>query len=344
MTLEGNIRLLLLFLPLFILSCDFTEKEKVGSSYYEINGSAQGTTFSIVYQDTLSRDFSFNIDSILKEIDNQLSTYDSNSFISQFNNSNKNTFLIESKGLFLECFNRSKYYHDVTNGYFNAAIFPLIDYWGFYNNKELDVDSSFIINSIIPLIQMDSITIFSDSKNNKCIRKNNMNSKLDFNAIAQGYSVDLVADFLISEGVVNFLVEIGGEVTAKGINNKGNTWRIGIERPIEGSFIGEHGFQKVISLDSKSLATSGNYRKFKSINGKKVSHTINPLTGFSVNNNLLSVSVITDYAADADALATSFMVMGLDSSIKFINEYSDTTIKVYFIYDSLGDFKEWSNF
>ena len=344
MTLEGNIRLLLLFLPLLILSCNFTEKEKDGLPYYEINGSAQGTTFSIVYQDTLSRDFSFNIDSLLKEIDNQLSTYDSSSFVSQFNKSNKNTYLIESNDLFVECFNRSKYFHKVTNGCFNAAIFPLMEYWGFYNRKELDVDSSFIIDSIIPLIQMDSITIVSDSKNNKSITKNNINSKLDFNAIAQGYSVDLVADFLISKGVMNFMVEIGGEVTAKGINYKGNTWRIGIERPVEGSFIGEHGFQKVISLDSKSLATSGNYRKFKNINGKKVSHTINPLTGFSVDNNLLSVSVITDYAADADALATSFMVMGLDSSIKFINEYNDTTIKVYFIYDSLGDFKEWSSF
>ena len=344
MTLEGNIRLLLLFLPLLILSCNFTEKEKVGLPYYEINGSAQGTTFSIVYQDTLSRDFSSKIDSLLREIDNQLSTYDSSSFVSQFNKSNKNTYLIESNNLFVECFNRSKYFHKVTNGYFNAAIFPLVEYWGFYNNKELDVDSSFIIDSIIPLIQMDSITIVSDSKNNKYITKNNINSMLDFNAIAQGYSVDLVAAFLSSKGVVNYMVEIGGEVTAKGINSKGKTWRIGIERPVEGSSIGEHGFQNIISLDNKSLATSGNYRKFKNINGIKVSHTIDPLTGFSVDNNLLSVSVITDYAADADALATSFMVMGLDSSIKFINEYNDTTIKVYFIYDSLGDFKEWSSF
>ena len=161
--------------------------------------------------------------------------------------------------------------------------------------------------------------------------------------MAMGKSIYLwLCKFLIFNGVDNFMVEIGGEVRTLGVNSKGNTWRIGIERPVEDSFIGENGFQKIISLQNKSLATSGNYRKYKMFNGEKVSHTLNPLTGFAVNSNLLSVSVITEYAADADALSTSFMVMGLNKSIEFLKK--DTSIKAYFIYDSIGEYREWSNF
>jgi thiamine biosynthesis lipoprotein len=344
MTLAGNIRLFLFLLTLFILSCESNLDKKANHRYYEINGSAQGTSFTIVYEDSSSRDFSYKIDSLLKQIDDQLSTYDSSSFISKFNSQNKFSHEVDGNDLFIECFNRSKYFHKTTNGYFNPAIFPLVEYWGFHNSNKVDIDTIYIIDSILPLIQLDDINIISNTKNAKIITKKNKNSKLDFNAIAQGYSVDLVAAFLNSNAVENYMVEIGGEVTARGINSKGNIWRIGIERPVEGSFTGEFGFQKIISLDNKSLATSGNYRKFKNINGIKVSHTINPLTGFSVINNLLSVSVITDYAADADALATSLMAMGMNNSIKFINEYEDTTVKVYFIYDSLGTYGEWSNF
>ena len=342
MTLGGNIRLLFFLCFALLLSCNSVDKNEVTSFYYEINGSAQGTTFSIIYKDTLSKDFSLGIDSILKEIDLQLSTYDSSSLISQINSSNKNSHLVDGYDLFIECFNRSKYFHKKTNGYFNAAIFPLVEYWGFNKINDVQIDTNFILNTIIPLIQMDSIYIVKNNNGSTKIFKSNTDSKLDFNAIAQGYSVDLVAEFFKFNGVNNFMVEIGGEVRTRGVNSKGNTWRIGIERPVEDSFIGEHGFQKIISLENKSLATSGNYRKYKKVNGNKVSHTINPLTGFAVNSNLLSVSVISDYAADADALATSFMVMGLKKSIDFLEK--DSSIRAYFIYDSIGEYREWSNF
>ena len=128
---------------------------------------------------------------------------------------------VKTKGLFRD-FDMSKYFHKKTNGYFNAAIFPLTEYWGFHKNSEVKIDTNFITSSIIPLIRMDSIYIFKNIDGKTNIFKSNPDSKLDFNAIAQGYSVDLVAEYLISNGIENFMVEIGGEVRAKGVNSKGN--------------------------------------------------------------------------------------------------------------------------
>ena len=183
-----------------------------------------------------------------------------------------------------------------------------------------------------------------DSGQNSYICKTSKGAKLDFNAIAQGYSVDIISDLLESKNIQNYMVEIGGEIRVRGLNHKGELWKIGIERPVDSSFIGEHGFQRIINLDNQALATSGNYRKFKTINGNRVSHTLNPLTGYPANNNLLSVSVITDKSSTADALATSFMVMGKSKSIAYINELEKAQFQVYMIYDSLGEYKEWSNF
>ena len=113
-----------------------------------------------------------------------------------------------------------------------------------------------------------------------------------------------------NSNVNNYLIEIGGELSARGLNNDNKFWRVGIEKPIDSSYTGEYGFQKIIELKNKSLATSGNYRKYRIINGKRISHSINPKTGYPANNSLLSISVICDKAAKADALATSFMIMG----------------------------------
>jgi thiamine biosynthesis lipoprotein len=176
------------------------------------------------------------------------------------------------------------------------------------------------------------------------ICKKSNKSKLDFNAVAQGYSVDLVSDFLKINEVKNFLVEIGGEISAKGFNSKNMPWRIGIEKPIDSSFVGQHEFQKIVELDNQSLATSGNYRKFKIINGKKFSHSINPVSGYPANNKLLSVSVICKKAAMADALSTSFMIMGKRNTIKFIKNNPSDSILCFMVYDSLNKFNEWSNF
>ena len=342
MTLVDSVKVLCIFLATFLFSCSSSVNVE-NNSYLNIKGNAQGTTFSIIYQDSLKRDFSTKIDSILNEIDNQLSNYDTSSFISKFNNSIKLTQRSSNNDLFVNCFNKSKSFYELTNGYFNAAVFPLVEYWGFFNNSDVEVDTNVIVDSILPLINMDSIYIRKNKDGSLDIIKSLPSIKLDFNAIAQGYSVDLIGNFLQSRSIKNFMVEIGGEITARGVNSKGESWKIGIETPVDSSSIGQFGFQKIIQLKNKSIATSGNYRKFKKINGIRLSHTINPKTGFSAMNNLLSVSVITDSAANADALATSFMAMGLKKSKEFITN-KGLDVKAYFIYDSAGKYQEWSNF
>jgi thiamine biosynthesis lipoprotein len=338
----NNSRLVYCILCIFLFGCNSNEVQK--DDFIKINGYAQGTTYNIIYSDSLNRNFSISFDSILNNIDAQLSTYDSNSFISILNNSNDTCLSLKDNKLFEYCFNFSQILNKKTNGLFNPAIYPLVNYWGFYSNSNPVIDSLFIKDSILNYIDLQkNFKINSDFMSSYICKKSNK-SKLDFNAVAQGYSVDLVSDFLKINEVKNFLVEIGGEISAKGFNSKNMPWRIGIEKPIDSSFVGQHEFQKIVELDNQSLATSGNYRKFKIINGKKFSHSINPVSGYPANNKLLSVSVICKKAAMADALSTSFMIMGKRNTIKFIKNNPSDSILCFMVYDSLNKFNEWSNF
>ena len=332
-----------IFISLFIslFSCNSSIEKK---SFLNLKGFTQGTTYTIKYQDLLERNFTNSIDSILNEIDIQLSTYDSSSFISCINNAEDSCFNLEEKNLFSFCFNFSKIIHHKTNGLFNPAVYPLVNYWGFYNNSDPIIDSIYIIDSLLVHINLDSNFKINKVGNELFICKKNKNSKLDFNAVAQGYSVDLVSEFLEGKGINNYLVEIGGELSSKGVNKSGDFWKIGIEKPVDSSLIGQFGFQRIVELKNTSLATSGSYRKFKMVNGRKVSHSINPHTGFPVINSLLSVTVICKKAASADALATSFMLMGKEKTIEYISENTSDSIFCYMIYDSLNSYKEWSNF
>ena len=325
---------------IFLISCE--NGSTPSGNYLKINGFAQGSTFSIIYDD--QRDLSTEINAVLTDFDKELSTYDKESFISEINNSNDSCFSLKDHEWFETCFHYAEFFYNETGGKFNPSIYPLVDYWGFYTNTIPRIDSNYIRDSILPLLVLDENFTVLDSGQNSYICKTSQSAKLDFNAIAQGYSVDVISNLLESKNIQNYMVEIGGEIRVRGLNHKGERWKIGIERPVDSSYIGEHGFQRIVNLDNQALATSGNYRKFKTINGNRVSHTLNPLTGYPANNNLLSVSVITDKASTADALATSFMVMGKSKSIAYINELEKAQFQVYMIYDSLGEYKEWSNY
>ena len=342
MILEAKFNFLPPFIVIliFLISCD--NGSTTTNNYLKINGFAQGSTFSIIYDD--HRDLSSEINTVLLDFDKELSTYDKESFISEINNSNDSCFSLNGHEWFQECFHYAEFFYNETVGKFNPSIYPLVDYWGFYNNNTPTVDSNYITDTILPLLVLEENFSVKDSGQISYIFKTNKHAKLDFNAIAQGYSVDVISDLLESKNIQNYMVEIGGEIRVRGLNHKGELWKIGIERPVDSSFVGEHGFQRIVHLDNQALATSGNYRKFKTVNGNRVSHTLNPLTGYPANNNLLSVSVITDKASTADALATSFMVMGKTKSIAYLNELEKAQFQVYMIYDSLGEYKEWSNY
>ncbi len=325
---------------IFLISCD--NGSNSSANYLKINGFAQGSTFSIIYND--QRDLSAEINAVLTDFDKELSTYDNESFISEINNSNDSCFSLNDHEWFETCFHYAEFFYNETGGKFNPSIYPLVDYWGFYTNTIPRIDSNFIRDSILPLLVLEENFTVLDSGQNSFICKTSKSAKLDFNAIAQGYSVDVISDFLESKNIQNYMVEIGGEIRTKGVNHKGEYWKIGIERPVDSSYIGQYGFQRIIELKNQALATSGNYRKFKTVDGNRVSHTINPLSGYPTNNNLLSVSVITDKATTADALSTSFMVMGRAKTIDYLNKIEKAQFQVYMIYDSLGEFKEWSNY
>jgi FAD:protein FMN transferase len=165
---------------------------------------------------------------------------------------------------------------------------------------------------------------------------------LDLNAIAQGYTVDVLASFLENKGVSDYLVEVGGELRAKGTKLNDSSWTVGIEQPVESPADGESLFA-VINLDNKSLATSGNYKKFYVEEGKKYAHIIDPFTGYPAMNNLLSATVIADDCMTADAYATSFMVMGLEKSKQFLLDHKDLGLEVFFIYDENGVSKKYTS-
>lgn len=315
-------RIIFYFFLLFLMSCiDFSEKQTLVRNI----GETQGTFYNINYL-SYNQNLQFQIDSILQEIDQSLSIYNSKSTISKLNTDKG----VRTDTLFNEVFRRAQFIYEETDGYFDCTVLPLLDFWGFGPYKDRNIDSSKIEN-ILSLVGFNKVSIKDDT----LLKPKNM--MLDFNGIAQGYSVDLICEFLENHKIKNYLVEIGGEVRTKGLNANGRIWRVGIEKPSE--YLSNN-LQVIISLKNQSLATSGNYRKFYEEDGVKYSHIIDPFIGFPTKNRLLSVSVLTKNCMDADAYATAFMAMGLEKTKKYL--LKNPSLKVYLIYT---DFKgEWNLF
>ena len=305
-----------LMIIFFFLGCISQDsKERLPANNVVLDGFIQGTTYHIIYQSESNNNYSSEIDSLLEEFDKTASIYDKNSIISRINNNEPG---VEVNDIFKKIFNRSMEISVITDGMFDITVGPVVRAWGFgpdtvFNTTNVNIDS------LLEFVGYNKVYLI-DNK----IAKSNPGVILDFNAIAQGYSVDLVSDFLQSRGINNYLVEIGGEVYCSGYKNGNTNWRIGIDKPVEGSQLAGKNIQAVVNLTNKGLATSGNYRKFYyDEDSVKYSHTINPRTGKPVNHNLLSATVIADDCMTADAYATSFMVMGLEKSILFLTEHPE---------------------
>lgn len=305
------------FAFLTILACSNEKK----SSLISIEGEAQGTTYHIAYINSNGVNYQRAIDSLLIEIDKSLSTYHKTSIITKFNQADS---LVEIDEMFTDVFNLSKQVYQESEGAFNPTVAHLVNAWGFGFKNIENTDSS-TIDSLLKFVDFDAISIID----NKVV-KTNKNLMLDFNAIAQGYSVDVIADFLANQGIENYLVEIGGEVKVKGKNDKNKLWRIGIDKPVENET--ERTLEAVVNLNNQSLATSGNYRKFYEKDGAKYSHTLNPKTGYPVRHSLLSATVITDNCALADAYATVFMVVGIDKAKEILAK--NNKIKAVLIFEN----------
>ncbi|HIE73861.1 MAG TPA: FAD:protein FMN transferase [Flavobacteriales bacterium] len=295
------------------------------------SGEAQGTYYHIQYMSNGGKDFHFQIDSIFKEIDSSLSIYKDYSLISKLNKGED----VKTDTLFNTVFKGAQKVFLESEGNFDCSVSPLVNAWGFYKYKlgdSLVIDSA-KFRKILPYVGFDKISLIADS----LVLPKGM--RLDFNAIAQGYTVDVIAQFLQAKGYSNYLIEVGGELLAKGKNADGNTWRVGVDKPSENIDENER-FQFILNLENKALATSGNYRKFYEKDGVKYAHTINPFTGFPTQNRLLSVTVIHDNCMLADAYATAFMVMGVRRSKQFVKSHPE--IEIYLVYTNKNG--KWNTF
>lgn len=277
-----------------------------------VEGFAQGTTYNITYITTDGINHQRAIDSMLIEIDNSLSTYQKKSLISKFNQADS---VGEIDQLFTDVYTISKQVYEATNGAFDPTVAPIVNAWGFGFDNLHSTDSS-VIDSLLNFVDYKKISL-----NKQNISKVEKGVMLDFNAVAQGYSVDVLGDLLEKRGIENYLVEVGGELKAKGVNMNDTLWRIGIDRPLPD--LKEREIEAIVNLDNKALATSGNYRKFYEKDGTKYSHTINPKTGYPVQHSLLSATVVVDGCGYADAYATAFMVMGLAKSKEFLVKHKE---------------------
>ncbi len=302
------------------LSFDLGKKNAGQLQKVTFNGFIQGTSYQITYLDKNGTNYQKEIMAELRRIDKSMSVFDTTSIISRVNRNEH----VKVDSLFKAVFTRSQEIAKQTNGAFDATVGPLVRLWGFNKGKRQTVTQA-MIDSLRPFIGYEKVIL----KDNYII-KQNPKIQLDFNAIAQGFSSDVIAKFLETKGIDNYMVEIGGEIMSKGLNSRGTGWRVGINKPIEDSTSTINEIQTVVELKNEGLATSGNYHKFYYHNGKKYGHEIDPATGYPVEHNLLSVTIIAPNSTDADAYATACMVYGLERSMQFINGMKD--VEAYFIF------------
>lgn len=296
------------------------------TSCYRLNGFTQGTSYSIIYKYAGTDDFSLEIEQLILGFSKSLSNYDSSSVISRVNR-NDSSVVLDS--LFLSFVEKSLYIYEITDGAFDVTVAPIVNAWGFGFTDSASVTDE-VIDGLLQTVGSDKLSYVDGH-----FRKTDTAVTLIGNAIAQGMSVDYVADFLEKKGVQDYMVEIGGELRTKGLNPKNEVWKIAVDKPVPG--LEEREFFSVLALSGKALATSGNYRKYYDKGGQRFSHTIDPRTGYPVRHSLLSATVVADDCAEADALATAFMVMGLDSAKSFLGEHTEyNALLIYAVADSMA--------
>jgi thiamine biosynthesis lipoprotein len=316
----------IIILLLTLVSCQPAEQEKL----IKFQGRAQGTYYEVTYYDAKSRNLQAGIDSLLDAFNLSLSVYEPNSIISRINRGEPD---VETDTWFVTVFKKAYEVAEKTSGYFDFSVGPLVNAWGFGFTDRMKVSPQ-IVDSLLKLVGYRNFRIDS----NRLI-KDIPGSQLDFNAIAKGYAVDVLGEFLESNGITVYLVDIGGEVLASGRKPDGNPWRIGIEKPAtDASGIRE--LKAIIALQDRAIATSGNYRRYYEVDGVRYAHTIDPFTGYPVQHTLLSASVLAGDCMTADAFATAFMVMGFDVAVKFLANQPE--LEAFFIYsDENGETKTW---
>lgn len=304
---------------LLLIVCVFSCEKEAKNTH--VVGEVFGTSFSIKYEAKNKPDFQKQFDSLFQIVNQSMSTYIKDSDISKINRNEDS--IVDAH--FINVFKASKDIYKKTEGSFDPTIGALVNAWDFGPEDNIVSLDSLKIDSLMRYVGLDKVTLID----NKIVKPKGV--FIDFNAIAKGYGVDVIGMFLESQGVENYLVEIGGEIRSKGINvEKQSEWKIGVEMP---HFDGTQSILKAISIRDASMATSGTYRKFKTDEeGNKYSHIIDPETGYPSKTNLLSISVIAKDCMTADAYATAFKVMGVDKVKAFL--YTHKHLKVFAIFQN----------
>tara|TARA_R100001369_G_scaffold21881_3_gene39753 strand:- start:58125 stop:59147 length:1023 start_codon:yes stop_codon:yes gene_type:complete len=301
-----------------LLGCTSKNKE------HSFEGEALGTSYHIKYFSENDIPFQKGLDSIIESINNSMSTYRKDSDISKINNGDSSIVIDEN---FRKVLEQSQKIFKESNGFFDPTVGNLVNAYGFGPDARNDSLNTAVIDSMLQYVGLNKIEL----NPNNTISKQDPKIYLDFNAIAKGYTVDVIANYLDSYKVSNYLIELGGELVAKGINkDSGEAWIVAIDDPLQTE--GNRVFEATLFLKDRGMATSGNYRKFRldSLNGQRYVHTINPINGRSEKSNLLSASVLAKNCALADGYATAFMALGLERSQEMLSRIQD--VDVYFIY------------
>lgn len=308
------------FILLMVVSC--APKEK----WIKNQGAVFGTYYHLVYESPGGKDLQAAVLQALDSVNHALSTYDSASVISRFNQSDKGIAVTNHH--FKTVVEAAQAITKATDGAFDMTVAPLVNAWGFGFSKKQTI-TPHLLDSLTSLVGMQKVLLRGDS-----LIKLKPGLMIDASAIAKGYGVDIAAKVLEINGCANYLVEIGGEVYSKGHNPQSKPWRVGIDKPIDDPAASNRQIQTVVNLSGKALATSGNYRQFyiDENTGIKYAHTIDPRTGNPVNHSLLSASVIANDCMTADAYATACMVMGLEKSMELFSQHHE--LEGYFIYDT----------
>ena len=316
------------FLILLIVGTVLIIRQQHNMPYQNNKGFIFGTTYNITYQH--DKDLGKEILVALNQVDASLSPFNEKSIITKINNN----VSVKPDKMFVEVFELAKQISTETHGAFDITVAPMVNAWGF-GFKSGTSPTKEVIDSIKEIVGFDKISL----KSNKIV-KQDPRTTLDCSAIAKGYGCDIVARLFRNKDIKNFMIEIGGEVVTSGISEKRIPWKIGVTKPTDDSLSTNQELQTILNITDMAMATSGNYRNFYYKNGKKYAHTIDPKTGYPVQHNILSATVLASDCATADAYATSFMVLGLDGAMKILEQHPE--LMAYFIYsDQKGHNAVW---
>ncbi len=316
------------FLLILIFGSIYVIRQQHDTPYQKDEGFIFGTVYHITYQSDVN--YQKEIEAELMKVDQSLSPFNKTSIISSINRNEK----IKANDMFCEVFNLAESISKETQGAFDITVAPMVNAWGF-GFKTGTPPTKQAIDSLLDIVGYQKVAL-----KDGYVVKQNPKTTLDCSAIAKGFGSDVVARFLQKKGIQNYMVEIGGEIVVRGNNDKNLPWHIGINKPTDDSLNTKQELQDVIYITDIAMATSGNYRNFYYKNGKKYAHTIDPKTGYPVQHNILSATVLAKNCATADAYATSFMVMGLDGAKKILEKHPE--LDAYLIYsDHKGSNKIW---